>query len=83
MKCCENNEKELFTADDFTNVIKFVLNRSYEEFKEMYNQTGFIGESYIQEKFSKARSSYEFWWCDLDEPTMNKIINYVKEFYAK
>ncbi len=76
------NNTMLFSVNEFTNVCKFVSCRGFEEFAKMYEEIGFIGKSYAEEKYEKAVKNFSNWWCDLDSYTQEKIISYIKNFYA-
>lgn len=73
----------MFEVSDFTNVIKFVFNRSDLDFAEMYKSFGITNDAYAYEHFLKARNYFAVWWCELDDETKFKVILYVKDFYKK
>ena len=47
------------------------------DFMDMYADLGFRGQ-YVMEKFETMRRNFILWACEMDETTMNKIIDWVK-----
>ena len=73
--------ESVFSAVDFTNVCKFISCRGLEEFAKMYEEIGFYGKSYAEEKYNCACTNFINWWCNLDFLTQENIIKYVKNYY--
>lgn len=64
-------------AAEFQKFLRAVNCMSDLDFMDMYADLGFRGQ-YVMEKFETMRSNFISWACEMDENTMNKIIDWVK-----
>jgi len=64
-------------AAELQNFLRALNCMSDLDFMDMYADLGFKGQ-YAMEKFETMRSNFIRWACEIDEATLNKIIEWIK-----